>query len=313
MREGEAIESGLLTRQIERAQRKVEAHNFDARKSLLEYDDVANDQRQVIYEQRNELMAAEEIADSIAGIRDEVVNVVIDEFIPPQSMEETWDIAGLTHTLEREFDAHLDITAWLEKEESLDEDALRERIVSNIEQEYDAKAAEVGEPLMRIIEKEYMLKFLDMHWREHLGALDYLRQGIGLRSYAQKNPKQEYKRESFEMFGTMLDRVKHELVSFLARVKVKGEEDVQAAQQRPASGQMQFQHAEASALSGGAAPPAGAPQATRLPGGKPVPLPPQPQADPAAPFVREAPKIGRNEPCHCGSGKKFKHCHGKLS
>jgi preprotein translocase subunit SecA len=312
MREGEAIESGLLTRQIERAQRKVEAHNFDARKSLLEYDDVANDQRQVIYEQRNELMAAEEIADSIAGIRAEVVNVVIDEFIAPQSVEENWDAAALTHALEREFDAHLDIAAWLEKEASLDEDELRERIVSSIEQEYDTKAAAVGEPLMRIIEKEYMLKFLDMHWREHLGALDYLRQGIGLRSYAQKNPKQEYKRESFEMFGTMLDRVKHELISFLTRVKVKGEEDVQAAQQRPASGQMQFQHAEASALA--AAPlPAGPPKGSKLPGGKSVPPPPKAPADPAAPFVRDAPKIGRNEPCHCGSGKKFKHCHGKLS
>ncbi|MCP4001829.1 MAG: preprotein translocase subunit SecA [Gammaproteobacteria bacterium] len=314
MRGGEAIESGLLTRQIERAQRKVEAHNFDARKSLLEYDDVANDQRQVIYEQRNELMTAEEIADSISGIREEVVNVVIDEFIPQQSMEETWDVPGLTHALEREFNAHLEIAAWLEQEELLGEDALRERIVKNIEQQYDTKVAEVGEPLMRIIEKEYMLKFLDMHWREHLGALDYLRQGIGLRSYAQKNPKQEYKREAFEMFGTMLDQVKHELIGFLARVKVKGEEDVQAAQQRPSTGQMQFQHAEASALAGASAPvPANMPQATRKPGGKPLPPPPQPQADPAAPFVREAPKIGRNEPCHCGSGKKFKHCHGKLS
>jgi preprotein translocase subunit SecA len=314
MREGEAIESGLLTRQIERAQRKVEAHNFDARKSLLEYDDVSNDQRQVIYEQRNELMAAEEIADAISGIREEVVNTVVDEFIPPQSMEETWDVPGLTHALEREFDARPDIAAWLEKDESLDEDVLRERIVSELENVYDAKAATVGLPLMRTIEKEYMLKFLDMHWREHLAALDYLRQGIGLRSYAQKNPKQEYKREAFEMFGSMLDRVKHELISFLARVKVRGEEDVQAAQERPATGQMKFQHAEASALSASPPLPPGTPQgAMAQQGRKPVPPVPQPAADPATPFVREAPKIGRNEPCHCGSGKKFKHCHGKLS
>jgi preprotein translocase subunit SecA len=308
MREGEAIESGLLSRQIERAQRKVEAHNFDSRKQLLEYDDVSNDQRQVIYQQRNELMEAEEIADSIAGIREEVVNTVIDEFIDPQSMEESWDLPGLTHALEREFNAHLDVASLLGQDDSLSEEDLRERIVDSIEKEYETKAGMVGQPLMRMIEKEYMLKFLDMHWREHIAALDYLRQGIGLRSYAQKNPKQEYKREAFEMFGGMLDRVKHELIKFLSLVKVKGEEDVQAAQQRPAAANMQYQHAEASALA--VAPPPRAPQGLRRPGA-PVP-PPEAPADPATPFVREAPKIGRNEPCHCGSGKKFKHCHGKL-
>jgi preprotein translocase subunit SecA len=309
MREGEAIESGLLTRQIERAQRKVEAHNFDARKVLLEYDDVSNDQRQVIYQQRNELMEAEEIADSIAGIREEVVNNLIDEYIAPQSMEETWDATGLGHALEKEFGTQIDIARWLDEDEALDEDGLRQRIVATIEEEYEAKAKEVGEPLMRLIEKEYMLKFLDMHWREHLAALDYLRQGIGLRSYAQKNPKQEYKREAFEMFGEMLDRVKSELIGFLARVRVRGEEDVAAAQQRPAAAQMQYQHAEASALA--AAPPPAQP--APVAGGRPVPPPPPaPPADPATPFVRETPKIGRNEPCHCGSGKKFKHCHGKL-
>ena len=309
MREGEAIESGLLSRQIERAQRKVEAHNFDSRKVLLEYDDVSNDQRQVIYQQRNELMEAEEIGDSISGIREEVVNVTIDEFIAPQSMEETWDLPGLKHALEREFAADLDVAEWLAQDDALSEEDLRERIVAAIEKEYDAKAETVGPPLMRTIEKEYMLKFLDMHWREHIAALDYLRQGIGLRSYAQKNPKQEYKREAFDMFGGMLDRVKHELINFLSLVKVKGEEDVQAAQERPAVANMQYQHAEASALAGPAA--AGrAPQGMRQPGA-PVP-PPEPLADPAAPFVRETPKVGRNEPCHCGSGKKFKHCHGKL-
>jgi preprotein translocase subunit SecA len=238
-----------------------------------------------------------------------VVNNVIDEHITPQSMEEDWDAVGLTHTLEREFGVQLDIADWLEQDKSLDETALREKILIAIDESYDAKCEEVGVPLMRMVEKEYMLKFLDMYWREHLGALDYLRQGIGLRSYAQKNPKQEYKREAFEMFGTMLDRVKHDLISFLTRVKVRGEEDVQAAQQRPATANMQFQHAEASAL---AAAPAAQPKPV-MQKGKPVPPPPQAPADPAEPFVREQPKIGRNEPCHCGSGKKFKHCHGKLT
>jgi len=311
MREGESIESGLLSRQIERAQRKVEAHNFDARKMLLEYDDVANDQRTVIYQQRNELMAAGEIADSIAGIRDEVVDTIIDEHIPPESMEEQWDVPGLDLALEREFGAHLDVARWLEEEPDLDEAAMRERIIKTIGDEYDAKVESVGADLMRVIEKEYMLKFIDMHWREHLAALDYLRQGIGLRSYAQKNPKQEYKREAFEMFSSMLDRVKHELISFLARVKVRGEEDVQAAQQRAATDKMQYQHAQAAPLSAAPPPLAGQAAAPGQAGGPPVP--PKPPADPATPFVRDTPKVGRNEPCHCGSGKKFKHCHGKLS
>jgi preprotein translocase subunit SecA len=313
MREGEAIESGMLTRQIERAQRKVEAHNFDSRKQLLEYDDVSNDQRTVIYQQRNELMEADDIADAVAGIRVEVINVLIDDYIPPQSMEEQWDIAGLTQALEREFGATLDIAGWLSDEDA-SEDDVRERAVQSLEQEYDAKAEQVGAELMRTIEKEYMLKFLDMHWREHLAGLDYLRQGIGLRSYAQKNPKQEYKREAFEMFGTMLDRVKFELIAFLSNVRVRGEEDVKAAQQRAATDKMQFQHAEASAMSAGpqAAPPRQTGKAPPAQGPVARPQSGQP-AEQAAPFVREVPKVGRNEPCPCGSGKKYKQCHGKLS
>ncbi len=313
MQQGEAIESGLLTRQIERAQRKVEAHNFDARKQLLEYDDVANDQRQVIYQQRNELMTADDISDSVMSIREEVVGILVDDYIPPQSMEEEWDVAGLDKALERDFGVRLNLAAWLQDDDSRDENDIRERIVTTLEKDYEQKFEEVGGEVMRQIEKEYMLKFLDMHWREHLGALDYLRQGINLRSFAQKNPKQEYKRESFEMFSDMLDRVKHELISFLTRVRVRGEEDVRAAQQRAASNNMQFEHAAASALAGTAAP-----QPARPPQGGPIgrsapPQPPQAAADPATPFVRETPKIGRNEPCHCGSGKKFKHCHGKLT
>jgi len=314
MREGEAIESGLLTRQIERAQRKVEAHNFDARKVLLEYDDVANDQRTVIYQQRNELMEAEEIADSIAGIRDEVVGAAIDEHMPPNSMAELWDVPGLMQALEREFGARLDVSKWLEDEPDINDEAVRERIVDRISSDYEAKVAAVGPKLMHTIEKEYMLKFIDMHWREHLAALDYLRQGIGLRSYAQKNPKQEYKREAFEMFSAMLDRVKHELISFLTRVKVRGEEDLQAAHERAPTEKMQFQHAPASALAAAPAPAAMQRPRSVVPAGRPMPpVPPAPVSDPAAPFVREAPKIGRNDPCHCGSGKKFKHCHGKLA
>jgi preprotein translocase subunit SecA len=312
MQQGEAIESGLLTRQIERAQRKVEAHNFDMRKQLLEYDDVANDQRQVIYQQRNELMQADDISDSIFGIREEVVNTLVDEYIPPQSMEEQWDVAGLDKALENDFGVRLGLGSWLEADASLSEDDIRARIVKTLEQDYEKKFAEVGGDVMRQVEKEYMLRFLDMHWREHLAALDYLRQGIGLRSFAQKNPKQEYKREAFEMFSEMLDRVKHELITFLTRVRVRSEEDARPPP-RAATGNMQFQHAEASALAGTAAPAAAPPQAARAPIGRAAPPPPQPATDPATPYVREQPKIGRNEPCHCGSGKKYKHCHGKLS
>ncbi len=314
MREGEAIESGLLTRQIERAQRKVEAHNFDARKQLLEYDDVANDQRTVIYRQRNELMEADDIADSIAGIRMEVIGELVAEHIPPQTMEEQWDVPELTRVLEREFGVRADIAGWLENDEISVED-LPERIVEQMEQDYAAKSEQVGDELMRMIEKEYMLKFLDMHWREHLAALDYLRQGIGLRSYAQKNPKQEYKREAFEMFGAMLERVKYELIAFLSQVRVRGEEDVKAAQQRAAAEKMQYQHAEASALGNAPPPPAAGSAATasgQVPQGRPQPAARQ-AAEPAEPFVRDVPKVGRNDACPCGSGKKYKHCHGKLS
>jgi preprotein translocase subunit SecA len=227
-------------------------------------------------------------------------------------MEDSWDIPSLTHALEHEFGAELPVAAWLEEDKELDEEGLRERIIGAVDQAYEEKTASVGEPLMHMIEKEYMLKILDSNWREHLGALDYLRQGIGLRSYAQKNPKQEYKRESFEMFGQMLDSVKRELIGFLTRVRVRGEEDVAAAQQRPAAAKLQYQHAPASALAAAPQPAAPAPQ-PGMPNKPGAPIPPVPPADPAAPFVRDVPKIGRNEPCHCGSGKKFKRCHGKLA
>ncbi len=307
MREGEAIESNLLSRQIERAQRKVEAHNFDARKALLEYDDVANDQRRVIYQQRNELMNADDIADAIAGIRDEVVNVTIDDYIPPESLEEQWDVAGLEQALAREFAATLEISDWLDDEAGLDQESLRTRVVDEIEQQYDEKIRSVAETAMRQIEKSVMLQQLDIHWKEHLAALDYLRQGIHLRGYAQKNPKQEYKREAFEMFGDMLDQVKQQVISILSIARLRGAADVAAVeQQRRGTERMQFRHAVAPSAMAAPAP------ALAAAGGS-VGQGAAPQApEPVAPYVRSERKVGRNEPCPCGSGKKFKHCHGRL-
>jgi preprotein translocase subunit SecA len=298
MKEGEVIESRMLTKQIERAQRKVEAHNFDARKNLLEYDDVANDQRKVIYQQRTELMAAEDISDSIAGIRHEVVNGIIDKYIPPKSVEEMWDVDGLAEAIAKDFAIRLDIKDWMAKDENLNEEELRKRVLAEIDQAYEAKVQQYGAPVVRYLEKAIMLQQLDHHWREHLAAMDYLRQGIHLRSYAQKNPKQEYKREAFELFTAMLDRIKHDTVSLLSRMQLRTQEEIdaeEAERQRRLAQAMQFQHA--------------APQNLAAP---------QPEAEeqaPAAvtPFVREARKVGRNEPCPCGSGKKYKHCHGALA
>src|SRR5690606_9479344 len=301
MKEGEVIESRMLSKQIERAQRKVEAHNFDARKNLLEYDDVANDQRKVIYAQRTELMAAEDVADAVAGIRNEVLNTIIDRFIPPESVEELWDIDGLTQTLERDFAARLDIKGWLAADPNLSEAPLRKRIVEEIDKAYEAKVEQYGAPVVRHIEKVIMLQQLDTHWREHLAAMDYLRQGIHLRSYAQKNPKQEYKREAFELFTAMLDRVKYDTVSMLSRMQLRTQAEIEAeeeARQRRLARAMQFQHAAPEQVTGGAAPEPE--QAPRAPA-------------PVAQFVRDTRNVGRNEPCPCGSGKKFKHCHGALA
>ena len=300
MKEGEVIESRMLSKQIERAQRKVEAHNFDARKNLLEYDDVANDQRKVIYSQRAELMAAEDVADAVAGIRNEVLNTIVDRFIPPKSVEEMWDIDGLTQTLERDFATRLDIKAWLAADPNLGEEPLRKRIVKEIDDAYEAKVQQYGAPVVRHIEKAIMLQQLDSHWREHLAAMDYLRQGIHLRSYAQKNPKQEYKREAFELFTAMLDRVKHDTVSMLSRMQLRTQAEIDAeeeARQRRLARAMQFQHAAPEQVT------APKPQAEEEPQG-----PAQ-----VAQFVRDTRKVGRNEPCPCGSGKKFKHCHGALA
>jgi preprotein translocase subunit SecA len=312
MKRGEAIESKLLTRQIERAQRKVEAHNFDIRKQLLEYDDVANAQRKVVYQQRSELMEEEEIADAIKAIRREVVDAVIDEYVPADSVEEMWDKENLTKALEREFVLHLDVAKALEEDEDLDERGLRKLVLERIEQAYEAKVSSVGPRVMRELEKQIMLRQLDAHWKEHIAALDYLRQGIHLRGYAQRNPKQEYKREAFEMFSALLDRVKHETITILARIQIRRPEDVGAVEPHaPDPRKLQFQHAAAPSLAA-AAPAAPAPGAVA---GGPL-LRPRAAAqrpEPIAPFVRDQPKVGRNEPCPCGSGKKYKQCHGRLN
>src|SRR5688572_19372724 len=305
MKAGEAIESKLLSRQIERAQRKVEAHNFDIRKQLLEYDDVANDQRRVVYQQRSELMEASDIADAIRAIRAEVVNAAISENVPPDSVEEEWDKDGLSKGLEREFGVRMDVAAMLEADHTIDEKRLRELAVAAVAEAYDRKVSEIGPNVMHEIEKQIMLRQLDSHWKEHIGALDYLRQGIHLRGYAQRNPKQEYKREAFEMFSSMLERVKHDTISILSKIQIRRPEDVQAVEPAtPDPSTLKFQHAAAPALVP-AAPAAPEPRpSASAPGPGMRPLPPV--AEPVTPYVREAPKVGRNDPCPCGSGKKYK-------
>jgi preprotein translocase subunit SecA len=308
MKEGEMIESRMLTKQIERAQRKVEAHNFDARKNLLEYDDVANDQRKVIYAQRTELMAAEDVADAVAGIRHEVVNALIDRFVPPDSPEDLWDVDGLKEAIEKDFAVGIDPKGWLESDKELAEKGLRKRVLEAIDQAYEAKIEMYGAPVIRHIEKAVMLQQLDHHWREHLAAMDYLRQGIHLRSYAQKNPKQEYKREAFELFTTMLDRIKHDTVSLLSRMQLRTQADIEreeAERQARLARAMQFQHAAPEQLTSPAQP--GSEQPPMASTGASA------GSEPVAQFIRDTRKVGRNEPCPCGSGKKFKHCHGALA
>ncbi len=296
MQEGEAIEHPWVTKAIENAQRKVEAHNFNIRKTLLEYDDVANDQRKVIYEQRNELMETEDIADTIRSIRRDVVTSVIDTYISPGSLDEQWDVAGLQEALIQEFGADMPIGEWLEQDHSLHEETLRERIMESMEAAYAEKEQLAGTPVVRHFEKAVMLQILDVAWKEHLAAMDYLRQGIGLRGYAQKDPKQEYKREAFEMFTTMLDRIKHDVIAIVSKVQVRAESDVEAVeQQRRSETPRQYQHAEASAMAGQ--------QEEQAPAGE----------ESHTPYTRQGRKIGRNEPCPCGSGKKYKQCHGRLA
>ena len=296
MEKGEAIEHPWVSRAIENAQRKVEARNFDIRKQLLEFDDVANDQRQVVYAQRNELMDAESIQDTIVNIQADVVNALVDQYVPPQSVEELWDIAGLETRLEQEYALKMPVQEWLDKEEDLHEETLRERIVDMWVKSYQAKEEMVGAQVLRQFEKAVMLQTLDGLWKEHLAAMDHLRQGIHLRGYAQKNPKQEYKRESFELFQQMLDTLKHDVISVLSKVQVQAQSDVEEMEERrrqeEAKIRLDYQHAAAEAL-------VGAEEAQALAATQPV--------------VREGEKVGRNDPCPCGSGRKYKQCHGKLS
>ena len=294
MEEGEAIESRLVSRVIENAQRKVEGHNFDIRKQLLEYDDVANEQRKLVYSERNTLMSTDNVSENVADMREEVVDLIIDRTVPPQSLPEQWDIAQLEDDLRLEFGVTLPVTKWLEDDKALYEETLRDRILEEIDGVYQAKQEKYGVDIIRHLEKVIMLQTLDTQWKEHLAEMDYLRQGIGLRGYAQKNPKQEYKREAFDMFTAMLDRVKTEVVTVLAKVQLREESDIDEIERRQKESQqdIELNHASASAVGDSQA--AAAPQ-------------------PSAPFIRDQPKIGRNEPCHCGSGKKYKQCHGKLS
>ncbi|NVJ66884.1 MAG: SEC-C domain-containing protein, partial [Gammaproteobacteria bacterium] len=288
--EGEALEHRMVSRAIENAQRKVEQRNFEIRKNLLEYDDVANDQRRVIYEQRNDLMDLEDISETVVAMREDVVNEIISEYIPRQSIEDMWDVAGLEERLHQDFTVDLTLQKWLDAEDDLDEDGLRERVYTEIQSAYDSKESNLPDAkLMRTLEKQVMLQHLDMHWKEHLANMDHLRQGIWMRGHAQKNPKQEYKREAFELFSLMLDRLKNDVVTVLSKVQFQMPEEVQAMEQQKQQN-MNFEHDSASAM----------PQEESA-------------AKQAETFVREQPKVGRNEPCPCGSGKKFKHCHGKVT
>jgi preprotein translocase subunit SecA len=298
MEKGEAIEHPWVTRAIENAQRKVEGRNFDIRKQLLEYDDVANDQRKVIYEQRNELLDEGDIEDTITVVREDVLSGVVDEYIPPQSLEEMWDVAELQERLKADFDVDLPIKQWLDEDDKLYEEKVRERILEHVVKAYKDKEEMVGADVLRQFEKAIMLQNLDSHWKEHLAAMDHLRQGIHLRGYAQKNPKQEYKRESFELFSGMLEGLKVEVIRILSKVQVRAQSDVDAVeeQRRQADEQNKhYQHDEAQQATASAAPT------------------PPPQDSKPQPTVRSSAKVGRNDPCPCGSGKKYKQCCGKLS
>ena len=299
MEEGEAIEHPWVTRSIESAQRKVEGRNFDIRKEILAYDDVANDQRKVVYSQRNELMVAEDIHDIISAIRADVINEAITQFIPPKTMEEQWDIFGLELYLQEDLNLQMSISDMLNQDRNLNEPQLRKLIIEKAEQEADAKATSIGIDVIRHFEKSVMLQVLDNSWKEHLAAMDQLRQGIHLRGYGQKDPKQEYKREAFEMFNSLLNHIKQEVVTILSKVQVTREEDVQAIdEQRQAPIEMHYEHAEAhSAFE--------VEQASELPA--------EDADSKEQPFTRDGQKVGRNDPCPCGSGKKYKQCHGKLS
>ncbi|KHF26241.1 preprotein translocase subunit SecA [Solemya velum gill symbiont] len=295
MDKGEAIEHPWVNKAIENAQRKVEGRNFDIRKQLLEYDDVANDQRKVVYTQRNDLMDMEDVYDTILAMREEVLNDTISLYIPPQSLEEQWDVPGLEEALKREFALEAPLQKWLDEDHDLHEETLRGRLLEMLNTIYDKKVELAGAEQMRNFEKGIMLETLDTHWKEHLAAMDYLRQGIHLRGYAQKNPKQEYKREAFEMFSAMLDTIKVDVIKTLSLVRIQQTSPLDVPHEAPK--QMEFMHQEFKGLGDSASAESES----------------EPSEEEHQPFVRDERKIGRNEPCPCGSGKKYKQCHGKLS
>jgi preprotein translocase subunit SecA len=293
MPEGEPIEHPIVNRSIAKAQNRVESRNFDLRKQLLEYDDVANDQRRVIYQQRNELLETEDVSDTIRNMIAGQIDGTARLYVPPESVEEQWDLPGLEGALAAQYELKPGLAEWIKAEPELGDEELRERVRGLALQQYERKLSQVGPELFHPFERNLMLQMVDQHWREHLAALDHLRQGIHLRGYAQKNPKQEYKREAFELFSDMLDRIKEDVVKYVLTVQVGSPQDVQAVEEAPAVSNVRYQHAdydEALAASSAAAPAALAP----------------------APFTRVGQKVGRNDPCPCGSGKKYKHCHGRI-
>jgi preprotein translocase subunit SecA len=302
MQEGEAIEHPWVTRAIENAQRKVEAHNFDIRKTLLEYDNVANDQRKVIYELRNELLEASDITDILDSLRRDVLSELVDKHLPPDTFEEQWDVKGLENTLEAEFGLYFPVQKRLEEDPELALEDLKREILEAAEKAYRDKEPRIAPEILRQFEKSVLLQVLDNAWKEHLAAMDHLRQGIHLRGYAQRDPKQEYKREAFQMFKSMLDNIKHEAISLLSRVQLHGAEDVDTVEEQrreSAPHAVHYEHPEFNAM------------AEEDP--TPAELADEDVVVAQKPMVRPTRKIGRNEPCPCGSGKKYKHCHGKLS
>ena len=306
LQEDDIIESPLVTKQIANAQRKVEAHNFDIRKNLLDFDDVNNDQRKVIYGQRDELLDAESVKENIDGIRADVVAGIVGRYVPPQSIDDQWDLPGLESEIEREFGLRLALVDMAKTRQELDAEQITEHVQQAVDQLFADKEAQLGDETMRMLEKHIMLNVLDQGWKEHLGRMDYLRQGIHLRGYAQKQPKQEYKREAFELFSEMLEKVKQDVVTMLARVRVRSEDEIaalEAEERRQVEAklnQAQFQHADAGGY--------GADEEA-----EDVRAAAAAQAGAQAQIVRDGAKVGRNDPCPCGSGKKYKHCHGRLT
>jgi preprotein translocase subunit SecA len=295
MQQGEAIEHPWVSRSIENAQRKVEGHNFDIRKQLLEYDDVANDQRKVVYQQRNEMMAEDDLSEMVESIREDVIEEIVSSYVQPGTLEEQWDLDGLQAALEETTGQSYDIQQWLDEDDQLNEYKLPQRIIDELKAVYAEKEKQIGASELRRFEKYVLLKVLDSHWKEHLAAMDYLRQSINLRAMAQKNPKQEYRRESFEMFGEMLEQIKQEVMSTLCKVEIRTQEEIDALeQQQHMPEDMNFEHASTDSMQ--------AEEETA-----------EQDEKHQQPFVRTDKKIGRNDPCYCGSGKKYKQCHGKLN